>query len=62
MAYFANYAFWNYFRLPNLLLENRIEWNEKVNGVLSALFPDSIPTHSTVQEFHFDTNNGFTFL
>ncbi len=58
MAYFANYAFWNYFTLPNLLLENRIEWIEKENGILSAIFPDSIPTHSTFQEFHFDINNG----
>ena len=58
MAYFANYAFWNYFTLPNLLTEIRIEWTEKENGILSAIFPDSIPTHSTIQEFHFDTTNG----
>ncbi len=25
MAYFANYAFWNYFTLPNLLINNEIE-------------------------------------
>lgn len=58
MAYFANYAFWNYFTLPNLLTDNRIEWIEKENGVLFAIFPNSIPTHSTKQEFYFDTENG----
>jgi hypothetical protein len=58
MAYFANYAFWNYFTLPNLLTDARIEWKENEIGVLSAVFPDNIPTHSTKQEFHFDTKNG----
>lgn len=58
MAYFANYAFWNYFTLPILLIDNRIEWTEKENGVLSAIFPNSIPTHSTKQEFCFDKTTG----
>jgi len=36
MAYFANYAFWNYFTLPNLLTNNSIEWTEKSDGFLQA--------------------------
>jgi hypothetical protein len=36
MAYFANYAFWNYFTLPRLLLSDKIEWLEKEAGVLVA--------------------------
>lgn len=58
MAYFANYAFWNYFTLPNLLSDSRIQWTEKENGVLAAVFPPTIPTHSRVQEFYFDTQTG----
>ena len=27
MAYFANYAFWNYFTLPNLLMNPAIVWH-----------------------------------
>ena len=58
MAYFANYAFWNYFTLPNLLMNENIQWTEKTKGFLEAKFPDNIPTHSKVQEFHFDNNTG----
>ena len=58
MAYFANYAFWNYFTLPNLLMNPAIAWTELSPGRLRAKFPDSIPTHSPVQEFHFDPNSG----
>lgn len=58
MAYFANYAFWNYFTLPNLLLSKEIQWIEKKEGLLEATFPDSIPTHSRIQEFYFDTDTG----
>lgn len=58
MSYFANYAFWNYFTLPNLLSDSRIQWTEKENGVLAAVFPPTIPTHSRVQEFYFDTQTG----
>lgn len=58
MAYFANYAFWNYFTLPNLLLNESIEWTEKSSGFLLAKFPKSIPTHNEIQEFHFDTQTG----
>lgn len=58
MAYFANYAFWNYFTLPNLLTDSRIKWTEKDNCVLSAVFPDCIPTHSSKQDFYFDCTTG----
>ena len=58
MAYFANYAFWNYFTLPNLLLSEKIKWVEKEEGILEATFPDDIPTHNKIQEFHFDKVTG----
>lgn len=58
MAYFANYAFWNYFTLPRLLMNKSIQWTEKTAGVLEAVFPDNIPTHSRIQEFHFNQDNG----
>lgn len=58
MAYFANYAFWNYLTLPKLLMNETIEWTEKREGVLEAKFPETIPTHSRIQEFHFDTITG----
>jgi hypothetical protein len=58
MTYFANYAFWNYFTLPRLLMNETIEWTEKSEGVLVAKFPESIPTHNEMQEFHFDIKTG----
>jgi hypothetical protein len=58
MSYFANYAFWNYFTLPRLLLNDKIKWQEKQTGVLFAEFPNSIPTHSKQQEFYFDVETG----
>lgn len=58
MTYFANYAFWNYFTLPNLLLNTSIVWIEKAPGVLLAYFPDEIPSHCYAQEFHFDISTG----
>jgi hypothetical protein len=58
MAYFANYAFWNYFTFPNLLMNTNIIWKEKEEGVLEATFPSTIPTHSTTQEFHIDILSG----
>lgn len=58
MAYFANYAFWNYFTLPNLLQSTKILWDEKSEGFLQATFPDNFPTHNKVQEFHFDKSSG----
>lgn len=58
MAYFANYAFWNYFTLPNLLLSENIKWKEKTEGVLEATFPPDFPTHNKIQEFIFDKETG----
>jgi hypothetical protein len=58
MAYFANYAFWNYFTLPNLLLNENIKWTELEFGLLQAEFPDSIPSHCKIQKFYFDTISG----
>ncbi|MEC4050474.1 hypothetical protein OX284_013610 [Flavobacterium sp. SUN046] len=58
MAYFANYAFWNYFTLPKLLLNDQIQWREIEEGHLRAHFPETIPTHSKIQDFYFDKNSG----
>jgi diadenosine tetraphosphatase ApaH/serine/threonine PP2A family protein phosphatase len=58
MAYFANYASWNYFVLPALLMREDITWTETGPGVLQARFPDSIPTHSRDQRFRFDPGTG----
>lgn len=58
MTYFANYAFWNYFTFPKLLMNESIDWIEKERGVLVATFPDSLPTHCKVQEFIIDYNTG----
>ncbi len=58
MAYFASYAFWNYFTLPRLLMDARIYWKELELGVLEAVFPDDIPTHNKIQRFYFDKETG----
>lgn len=58
LAYFSNYAFWNYFTFPNLLMNENIIWKEKEPGVLEATFPDSIPTHNKIQEFFIDMSSG----
>jgi hypothetical protein len=58
MAYFANYAFWNYFTFPFLLMNEEIAWEEKSPEIIQATFPDAIPTHSKVQSFHFDAESG----
>lgn len=58
MSYFANYAFWNYFTLPALLMRKDIDWKEIEPGWLEATFPDSIPTHNKVQRFRFDPGTG----
>lgn len=54
MAYFAGYALWNYLAFPALLLRSDIGWRELRPGLVEASFPDSLPTHSPVQRFHFD--------
>jgi len=58
MSYFANYAFWNYFTFPSLLSNEEIIWKEKEAGILEAIFPESIPTHSKIQEFYIDMVSG----
>lgn len=62
-TYFAGYATWNYLVTPFLFLREGFqfevldplpgryaEWSR-----LRVTFPDSIPTHSKVQTFYFDT-------
>ena len=58
MAYFAGYAFWNYLTLPRLLMNPDIVWNELEAGHLRAQFPAHIPTHSSSQDYYFDTKSG----
>jgi hypothetical protein len=58
MTYFANYASWNYFTLPALLMREDIDWRELEPGLLEARFPDEIPTHGRVQRFRFDLETG----
>ena len=58
MAYFANYAFWNYFTLPALLMRDDIAWRELEPGRLEARFPDTIPTHCRIQQFRLDRQTG----
>jgi hypothetical protein len=56
MAYFVNYTFWNYFTFPALLINTSILWKEDKLGLLQAIFPENIPTHSKEQWFTFDVN------
>jgi hypothetical protein len=58
MSYFANYAFWNYFTLPALLMREDIDWKEIEPGWLEATFPESLPTHNKSQRFRFDLETG----
>jgi hypothetical protein len=58
MAYFANYATWNYLTLPALLMRADIIWKEVEAGVLEAVFPEELPTHCQVQRFRFDKDSG----
>ena len=58
MAYFANYAMWNYLTLPALMLRHDIDWQELESGLLEAIFPPEIPTHSRFQRFRFDQDSG----
>jgi hypothetical protein len=57
MAYFANYAFWNYFTFLNLLMNEQIKWKENDSNLI-AVFPDGFPTHSKKQTFKFDKISG----
>ena len=58
MAYFANYAMWNYLTLPALLMRKDIIWYEVEVGLLEAIFPKEIPTHNQKQRFRFDQETG----
>jgi hypothetical protein len=58
MGYFASYAFWNYFTLPALLMNDEIHWEECAPGHLRAHFPTHIPSHCPVQDFFFDLGTG----
>jgi hypothetical protein len=58
MAYFANYAMWNYLALPALMLRHDIDWQELEPGLLEAIFPPELPTHSRLQRFRFDEDTG----
>lgn len=56
MAYFANYAMWNYLTLPALLLRDDIHWTQAGPHQLDAVFPDHLPTHCKHQRFSFCPN------
>jgi hypothetical protein len=58
MAYFANYASWNYFTLPALLMREDIAWSELKPGLMQARFPETIPTHNRLQQFRFSPESG----
>lgn len=58
MSYFANYAFWNYFTLPALLMREDVAWRELAPGHLEACFPETIPTHCRIQRFRFSPQTG----
>jgi hypothetical protein len=58
MSYFSNYASWNYFTLPALLMCEEIVWKELEPSRLEARFPVEIPNHSRVQRFGFDCETG----
>lgn len=58
MAYFANYAFWNYLTYPRLLLNSSIRWAQINDNTLLAEYPRHIPTHSAHQQFIIDPQTG----
>lgn len=53
-VYFSSYAIWNYVTFPALLMRDDIEWTAPAEHTLEAKFPPELPTHSPVQQFHFD--------
>jgi hypothetical protein len=57
-TYFAGYALWNYLAFPALLLREDIRWEDAGPSRLLARFPETIPTHSPVQDFLFDPVSG----
>lgn len=58
IGYFLGYAMWNYLALPALLLRDDLEWRQASGHTLEARFPDRIPTHCPVQQFHLDPATG----
>ena len=57
-VYFAGYAAWNYLVFPALLLRDDVGWRQVSDSTLEATFPAALPTHSAVQQFHFDSDTG----
>lgn len=55
LTYFLGYAFWGYFTLPLLLMRRDVQWTEIEDGVLEAVFPEHLPSHSSTQRYWFDT-------
>jgi hypothetical protein len=58
MAYFANYAMWNYLALPALLMRSDVDWRAVGPGCLEGRFPETLPTHCRRQRFTFDDRTG----
>jgi hypothetical protein len=52
--YFVGYTQWIYNAFPALLWRDDIEWAEVGDATLEAHFPPELPTHSAVQQYHFD--------
>lgn len=52
--YFSSYAIWNYVTFPALLLRDDIEWTATAEHTLEVKFSPDLPTHSPIQQFHFD--------
>ena len=58
LVYFLGYAFWGYYTLPYELMRTDIEWTELDDGVVQADYGTSLPVHSRIQRFWFDTKTG----
>ena len=57
-AYFLSYALWNYLTLPAQLMNPDIAWREVNDATLEAIFPKHLPTHTKVQQYHFNATTG----
>lgn len=59
-AYFSGYAMWGYMTVPFLFLHDGVEvalaGNREGDGYsrLAVKFPETLPVHSTCQDFYFD--------
>ena len=58
LVYFLGYAFWGYLTLPYQLIRTDIVWTELGDGELQADYGSSLPVHSRIQRFWFDTKTG----